>query len=451
MKFIRLAAAVGAALLLCACNAGKGQRESGFKEWAPTPPMGWNSWDCYGPTVVEAEVRSNADFMADNLLEYGWEYVVVDIRWYVENDHAGGYNETDARLVMDGYGRYMPAVNRFPSAEGDRGFSDLAEYIHSKGLKFGIHLMRGIPRLAVERRLPVLGTDGITADMICSKEGTCNWLHDNYSVDAGKPGAQEYYDSVFSLFAEWGLDFIKIDDLSSPYHKDEIELIRKAIDKCGRSIVLSASPGDTPVEAAEHISSHANMWRMVGDVWDLWSDIDYLLDVCGNWTRYIAPGNWPDCDMIPLGHIAIRGERGEDRMTRLTEAEQYTLMSLFCIMKSPLMFGGDLPTSGDFAMSLLTNRDVLRMHAEAEDVHFIRNAGGSVVIASRHPESGEVYLDFINRGDEGDKDISVDLAALGMDGPVKVKDMWSGKVSDADGICSVTLEPHSSALLSISR
>src|ERR1043165_1570927 len=124
------------------------QQKSDFHDWAPPPPMGWNSWDCYGPTVTEQEVKANADYMADHLKKSGWEYIVVDIRWFVENDKAGGYNQTDPRYVMDEYGRYLPAANRFPSAINGAGFKALADYIHAKGLKFGIHIMRGIPKEA---------------------------------------------------------------------------------------------------------------------------------------------------------------------------------------------------------------------------------------------------------------------------------------------------------------
>ncbi len=307
-----------------------------FKQWAQTPPMGWNSWDCYGPTVEEHEVKANADYMAKELKKFGWEYVVVDIRWFVENDKAGGYNQTDPRYVMDQYGRYLPAVNRFPSAKDGQGFKPLADYIHKKGLKFGIHIMRGIPKKAVENKLPIKGTNGITADQVYSTALQCEWLRDNYTVLADKSGAQEYYDSILELYAQWGVDFIKIDDLSRPYHEGEINLIRNAIDKCGRKIVLSTSPGETPISAAPHVSTHANMWRMVDDVWDTWPHITHLMDVAQKWYPYIAPGTWPDCDMIPLGRISIRGERGKDRMTRLTKDEQYTLITFFNIFKSPL-------------------------------------------------------------------------------------------------------------------
>ncbi len=233
-----------------------------FHAWADTPPMGWNSWDCFGPTVVESEVKANADYMAKNLKAYGWEYIVVDIRWYVSNDKAHGYNEKDANYILDEYGRFQPAVNRFPSAEGGKGFRPLADYIHKKGLKFGIHIMRGIPVEAVKRNTPIMGSTA-TAKDIFSPEGQCKWLKDMYTVVGGKPGAQEYYNSLFKLYASWGLDFVKVDDLSRPYHTEEVEMIRKAIDGCGRKIVLSTSPGETPLASAEHVADHANMWRTV--------------------------------------------------------------------------------------------------------------------------------------------------------------------------------------------
>lgn len=438
--------------LLLSCGSGekkKGEpfKKGEFKEWAQTPPMGWNSWDCYGPTVEEHEVKANADYMAENLKEFGWEYIVVDIRWFVENDKAGGYNQTDPRYVLDEYGRYTPAVNRFPSAKDGVGFKELADYVHSKGLKFGIHIMRGIPTEAVERKLPIKGTKGITADQIYSTELQCRWLRDNYTIVADKEGAQEYYNSIFDLYAEWGVDFIKIDDVSRPYHQAEIELIRNAMDQSGRPMVLSLSPGKTPFESAEHVKEHANMWRMVDDVWDLWRDIPHLLDVAQDWYPYIQPGTWPDCDMIPLGRISIRGERGEDRMSRLTVDEQYTLMSLFTIFRSPLMFGGDLPSNDEFTLSLLTNKEVLRMHRDGTDVEQLFQKDGKVAITSRNSKTEEVYLAIFNINDDDAVDISVNLKDLGFNGDVKVTDLWSGEdvgVFSNDFIQNV--RPHASGL-----
>ena len=418
-----------------------------FKAWAQTPPMGWNSWDCYGPTVEEHEVKANADYMAEKLKAHGWEYIVVDIRWFVENDKAGGYNQTDPRYVLDEFGRYQPAVNRFPSAANGRGFKELADYVHGKGLKFGIHIMRGIPKEAVEKKLPVKGSDGITADQIHTTEMQCRWLRDNYTVLADKPGAQEYYNSLFDMYAEWGVDFIKIDDISRPYHKAEIELIRKAIDQCGRPIVLSLSPGATPPAEAEHVKEHANMWRMVDDVWDLWRDIKQLLNVAQSWYPHIVPGTWPDCDMIPLGRISIRGERGTDRLTRLTTDEQYTLMTLITIFRSPLMFGGDLPSNDDFTLSLLTNKEVLRMHRESTGVTQLFQDETKVAISSRHPETNEIYLALFNISDEETIEISVNLKDIGLNGNVKVINLWTGEsFGEVSSDFAQSLKPHASGL-----
>ena len=373
------------AILSIGCKSNSEFAPGEFKQWTQTPPMGWNSWDCYGPTVVESEVRAHADYMAENLKEYGWEYIVVDIRWFVANDKAGGYNQVDPIYSIDEYGRYTPALNRFPSAADGKGFAPLAEYVHSKGLKFGIHIMRGIPKLAVENNCPIYGSDYSASDVF-SKDTLCTWLRDNYTVDASKPGAQDYYNSIIDLYASWGVDFIKVDDLSKPYHRKEIEMLRKAIDRCGRPIVLSTSPGRTPVKEADHISENANMWRMVDDVWDIWEDLTALMDVAEDWYPYIGDGTWPDCDMLPLGHISIRGERGAERMTRLTQDEQRCLMTFFCIMRSPLMFGGDLPTLDDFTKSLLTDPDLLYIHRYGSNVRRLEHTESLLTVATDTPK-----------------------------------------------------------------
>jgi hypothetical protein len=368
----------------------------------------------------------------------------------VEKDKAGGYNQTDPKYVIDKFGRYLPALNRFPSAADGQGFKNLAKYIHAKGLKFGIHIMRGVPTLAVKEKMPIKGTK-YTADQIYSTALQCKWLTDNYTIDATKPGAQEYYDSIMELYASWGVDFIKVDDLSRPYHQGEIELIRKAIDKTGRPIVLSTSPGETPIEKAGHVQQHANMWRMVDDVWDTWPHITHLINVAQPWAPYIKPGTWPDCDMIPLGRISIRGERGGDRASRLTKDEQQVLMTFFTIFRSPLMFGGDMPSLDPFTTSLLTNKAVLKMHRESTNVKFLFNDRKKVAVTSTNAKTGQHYLALFNLSDEPDlKEISVKPSDLGMAKVAKVTDSWTGKIVQNDGKqITVNLKPHSCVLYEI--
>src|ERR1700722_8795419 len=259
-----------------------------FHAWAPTPPMGWNSWDCFGTTVTEAQVKQQADVMAGTLKSHGWRYIIVDIQWY-EPDSQGHVYRTGAKLTMDEFGRLVPAPAKFPSAVDGQGFKPLADYVHSLGLKFGIHMMRGIPRQAVAQNTPVKDSAAHAAD-IADTNNVCKWNPDMYGVDMSKPGAQAYYDSLMELVASWGVDFIKVDDLSRPYHQAEIEAIRKAIDKTGRPIVFSTSPGATPLASGPHIDGHANMWRISDDFWDSWPLLRSQFKRVNDWTPYRISG-----------------------------------------------------------------------------------------------------------------------------------------------------------------
>lgn len=429
-----------------------------FHSWAATPPMGWNSWDCFGPTVTEAEVKANADYMGKYMKAYGWQYIVVDIRWYVANDKAHGYNEKDPRFSIDKYGRFTPAVERFPSAVNGRGFKPLADYVHKKGLKFGLHMMRGIPVVAVKRELQVLGA-GVTAKDIYSEKDQCKWLKDMYAIVSDKKGAQEYYNSVFKLYASWGVDFVKVDDLSAPiYHADEIGMIRKAIDASGRKMLLSTSPGETPVQHAPHVQQHANMWRTVDDFWDKWDHLKDHFTVFQRWNLYNnrtgGDRGWPDGDMLPLGHIGIRAERGNDRMTLFTKDEQYTLMTLWCIFRSPLMFGGHLPDNDSFTLSLLTNKDVLHVLNHSRNNRELFNANDKIAWIAEDARSGDKFLALFNASDrEGpdEESISVDLKMLGFASSCNIKDLWTGRsLGTYTGEFSPSVRRHGAGLFRIS-
>lgn len=399
-----------------------------FKEWSPTPPMGWNSYDCYGSTVLESEVKANADYMARHLKKYGWEYIVIDIRWYVENDKAGGYNEVDPRFAIDQYGRFTPALNRFPSALDGNGFKSLADYIHSKGLKFGIHVMRGLPQIAAEKKMPVLGTDGITCDMICNHDSVCPWLRDTYTVDYTKRGAQEYYNSIFNLYAQWGVDYVKVDDIASPYHKGEVELVRHAIDQCGRPMVLSISPGEAPIRGINHIKAHANLWRTTGDLWDTWPELKGHFSICAKWAPHVEPGNWADADMLPLGLICLRSVHWEPHRCGLSKDEQMTMMNLWYIAKAPLMFGGELTENDKFTNYLLTNKRAIYIHDHSVNNRQVSSHDDQIIWSADDPQSKVKYVAVFNTGDQGSQEIPIDLTAIGFDKNQKcrIENLWSG-------------------------
>lgn len=338
--------------------------------------------------------------MAANLKSFGWEYIIVDIRWFVSNDKANGYNQTNPEYSIDTYGRFTPAINRFPSAANGKGFKPLADYIHSKGLKFGIHIMRGVPVVAVKNNSPIFNTS-LTAKDIYSEENQCTWLRDMYTIVPGKAGAQEYYNAIFQLYADWGVDFVKVDDLSSPvYFTGEVEMIRKAIDKTGREIVLSTSPGETPLDHAAHVQQHANMWRTVGDFWDSWLQLKEHFKVFERWNSYRKLGAWPDGDMLPLGHIGLRAERGADRMSNFTKEEQYTLMTLWSIFRSPLMFGGHLPDNDAFTFSLLTNMDALHVVKSSTNNRPLFAKEDKAAWVADDAETSTKYLAVFNYADQ---------------------------------------------------
>ena len=367
-----------------------------FKNWAQTPPMGWNSWDCYASAVTEAQVRQNAVFMRDNLKDLGWDYVIIDIRWYTD-DTGRWYNQSNPVFTYDQYGRYTPNTGRFPSAADGRGFKTLGDELHAMGLKWGIHIMRGVPKVAVQNKCPIQGTS-YTCDQIYKTDTLCTWLSDNYSIDCTKPGAQEYYNSILNMYAEWGIDFLKVDDLSRPYHDGEIWLLRNAIDQCGRDIVFSLSPGATPLEKAADCQNKANMWRMMDDFWDSWSDLYKEFELCANWNQYRQPGNYPDCDMLPLGRLELSNSSygGGGRWTNFSHNEQQTMMTLWTIFKSPLFFSGDFTYNDDWTNSLITNRDAIYIDQHSTDNRQISNNKAAVVWAADDPASQAKYAAVFN-------------------------------------------------------
>ncbi len=361
--------------------------------------MGWNSWDCYGAAVTEDTVMKNAEYMAAHLKQFGWEYVVVDIQWYQPTASTHAY-EPFSDLTMDGFGRLLPAENRFPSAKGGAGFKPLADRVHALGLKFGIHIMRGLPRMAAHRRLPILDSE-FRCDQAADPNSICQWNPDMYGLKCDLPAALDYYRSIFSLYASWGVDYVKCDDIAReyPHCQREIELISQACRQCGRDMVLSLSPGPAPLDMAEHLKQYANLWRITDDFWDEWRLLKNMFERAEKWCVHAGPGHWPDADMLPVG--ALRqcyaqdeqsresGEKSRRGWTNFTQAEQRTMMTLWCMMRSPLMIGGDLPKNDEFTLRLLTNGELLEIEKASWCAHPVLTTDReSVWIAPRKDGKG---------------------------------------------------------------
>ncbi|HVI99985.1 MAG TPA: glycoside hydrolase family 27 protein [Sphingomonas sp.] len=412
-----------------------------FHDLAPRPPMGWNSWDSFAATITESQARETASIMAEKLLPAGYDIFTVDIQWYEPGATGFAYRE-GAELTMDAFGRLLPAPNRFPSAVGGAGFRPLADMAHRLGLRFGIHLMRGVPRLAADRDLPIEGTRHRCGD-IADRVNVCPWNSDMYGVDMSKPGAQVYYDSVFRLIASWGVDFVKVDDISRPYHRNEpeIEAVRRAIDASGRSMVLSLSPGETPLSAADHVAAHANMWRISDDFWDEWPLLLAQFERLANWAPHRRPGAWPDADMLPLGLLAL-GER----RTRFTADEQRTMMTLWAIARSPLIMGGDLRALDAATLALLANPEVIAVNQRSEDGRQLFREGNRVAWTAREPKTGDRYLALFNIGDTPAR-VSAPLAGLDLARGASVRDLWANApLGTVQATLGAALPPHGAGL-----
>lgn len=409
------------------------------------PYMGWNSYDYYDTTVTEADIKVNAEYMAKNLKAFGWEYIVVDIEWY---SYGAGTRRAEHQYIpfgnveIDAFSRLLPCPERFPSSTGGKGFKPLADYVHSLGLKFGIHIMRGIPRVAAHNHLGVLGSD-LTADEIANPYSICYWNPDMYGVYPHKPESQAYYDSLFALYAQWGVDFVKCDDIcrmDAQSAKEETRMLHRAIEKCGRDIVLSLSPGPAIPEEAEFYHENANMWRITDDFWDNWPLLLDMFDRCRTWQGQARPGGYPDCDMLPVGTVG-KGF-GDERLTNFTKDEQMTMMSLWCMVSSPLMLGAELPKLDEWTLKLLTNQKVLSLASETKDaVEYYRDKD-MIIWKSTQLEGNATNLGIFNISEE---EKSVCPASYLKEQKGTTLDLWTDAIIDPNA--SVVIPSHGVLLL----
>lgn len=416
---------------------------------AKTPPMGWNSWDCYGAAVNEEQLLGNAEYIRDNLKDLGYEYVVCDIQWYEPKAHSNNYNSF-AELNMDEFSRLIPAENRFPSSKGGKGFKPIADKIHAMGLKFGIHILRGIPRQAVHQNTALKYTDSTARD-IASAFSVCSWNTDMYGINYKAKGAQEYYNSIFELYASWDVDFVKVDDICvtefSPWNyysaKEEIEMIRNAIDNCGRDMVLSLSPGPARLEDAYHLSKNANMWRLTGDFWDKWDKLRDMFDKCEKWQVLVKEGCWPDCDMLPIGKIsknsAYIGDK--DRYCALTHDEQKTMFTLWCIFRSPLILGGELRENRKCDEEIIMNKDLIWLDRFSKNNRQLMKNGKMAVWACED-ENGKDVVAIFNLSNEKEE-LSLDLALYGINNTGLLYDLWTKETKkETASVISKEIAPH---------
>jgi alpha-galactosidase len=421
---------------------------------APAPPMGWNSWDSYGRTINETQFKNNAHWMAKHLKRLGWQYVVIDEGWYISNPEI---NAQDYKFLLSKDGRFVPAPNRFPSAANDAGFRPLADFVHSLGLKLGIHIIRGIPREAVARNLPIADSRYYAQDA-ADPSDRCPWNAYNYGVKSSEAG-QAYYDSVIKLYASWHVDFIKVDCIADhPYKPDDIRMLAIAIKKTDWPIVLSLSPGPTALSNAAEVSKYAEMWRICDDFWDHWGSWEkhewsqslyQQFAITAKWASLAAPGNWPDADMLPLGHLGPHPGDGELRETRFTRDEQRTMMTLWSIVRSPLIMGGDLPSSDKWTKSLLSNPEVIAVDQRSSGNHPVVSTDKAAIWLAQPDRKHGYYLAVFNLSDS-EQTVDYEWIDLGLtQASYRMRDLWGRKNTGPKSSLTVRLRPHASKLYRI--
>jgi len=456
------AIALALAALPVALMAGPDATGSDARTLASAPPMGWNSWDAYGLTIDEAQFKANAAVLA-KLAGSGWHYAVIDEGWYME-DPRGKDRET-RRYVIDGHGVLIPAPARFPSSVGDKGFRPLAEWLHARGLAFGLHIVRGIPKAAVMQNLPIADSR-YRAEEAADKSELCSWDDGNYGI-ADNAAGQAYYDAVLKRYAQWGLDFVKVDCIADhPYRPTEIRQIASAIRKSGRPMVLSLSPGPTQLSHAADVARDAQMWRIANDVWDGWTfthrhpEDDFpnglrpIFDYLASWAGYGGPGHWPDADMLPFGSLTPSPGWGEPRQSRLTDEEERSAMTLWSIARSPLILGGNLTRLDPFTRSLITNRRVLEVNQTARTSRPLADLPSSlqgvrIWLASVPRRGGDASVIAVFNINETPQPVRAEWAELGISaGAHRMRELWSGHVTTGTGL-DLTLPAHASAIYRI--
>jgi alpha-galactosidase len=428
--------------------------------------MGWNSWDSYGLTINEKEFKANATVLA-SVEQYGWKYAVIDEGWYMAD--PDGKTVEQRQYLWNQDGLLIPAPDRFPSASNNAGLRPLADWVHAQGLKFGIHVMRGIPRQVVAANLQIAGTQFHAADA-ADTSSPCPWDEGNWGVKDNAAG-QAYYDSMIELYASWGVDFLKVDCISDrPYRPSEIRQIAAAIRKTGRPIVLSLSPGPTALDHAGEVAKYAQMWRIADDHWDGWtfshksgSEFPFGLrdefDRIAQWFPNANPGSWPDADMLPIGYLGPHPGWGEARQSRYTPDEERSEFTLWAVTRSPLILGANLTRLDDLTRSLITNQEVLFINQTATysrpvDVANLGSAFDNTrVWRATINEPGArgyaEYFAFFNLS-ETVASLHTTWSQLGLDGRKHAAvNLWDGSSLKESKELSITVAPHGCVLLEV--
>ncbi|CAJ2677144.1 unnamed protein product [Trifolium pratense] len=364
------------------------------QQQANLPPRGWNSYDSFSWIISEQVFLQNAEQIAQRLRVHGYEYAVVDWLWYRKKVPGANSNSLGFDLI-DEWGRMVPDPERWPSSIGGKGFTEVANKVHSLGLKFGIHVMRGISTQAVNANTPILDTikGGAYEEAgrvwhakdIAIPTRTCAWMSNGFmSVNTTLGAGRAFLRSLYEQYAAWGLDLVKHDCVfGTDLDLNEITYVSEVLSQVNRSLVYSLSPGTSVTPAlAKEVSGLVNMYRITGDDWDSWGDVKSHFNISRDLSAANMIGakglkgkSWPDLDMLPFGWLTDPGANdGPHRGSKLTLVEKRTQMTLWAFAKSPLMYGGDVREIDSATYDIITNPTLLEInHFSSNNMEFPYN------------------------------------------------------------------------------
>ena len=467
---------LGALILLLTASCAWAQ-ERGL---AATPPMGWGSGYAYGLTINEAQFRDNMTILAAQLKEFGWQYVVLDAGWYLQNPEMAAMPER-LRYTTNAQGQYEPAISRFPSARQGVGLKALSDAVHGNGLKFGIEIVRGIPKKTVLADTRI-GLTRFHAARAADTSDRCPAKPENYAVRDNAAG-QAWYDALMKQYASWGVDYLDVDCMARPYRPEETRMIHKAILRSGRAMVLSLSSGPVPLDQAGDVGKYAQLWRVSGEVWDRWDrrfdgegakapagdsspnnspqstasqstayqTVKEQFAILASWAAYAKPGNWPDAGMLPIGQLRPAPGYGKPRASSLTEDEQRSMITLWAIARSPLMIGGNLTQMDEAMKSLLTDPGVIAVNQHSTGAHPVTSRyRNTLAWASQSTDGTTSYLAIFN---PGDAPIHVDrtFAEYGFidRAQYRARDLWMRKELGVLNAFTADIPAHGSVVFSL--
>jgi len=395
-----------------------------------TPPMGWNSWNCWGGAVSEEKILEAAQAMVDlGLQQHGWSYINVDDGW---QGRRGGPRQA------------IQPNRKFPDMGG------LARRVHALGLRFGIY------------STPWVGTyEGHVGSYARSADGKYAWLEEgdhNEFMRIGRSGEREEWDrkrrtnyahgphsfvaADVAQWAEWGVDFLKYD--WKPNDVAHTREIAEALAACDRDIVLSLS-NKAPFAQVAEWQKYANCWRTTADIQDTWESVATIGFNQDRWSAYAGPGHWNDPDMLVVGRV---GWGPTVKPTRLTPEEQCTHFGLWCLLSAPLLVGCDLRGLDEFTLKLLTNDEVLAINQDPLGAQAVRVGGGPQTVTMAKPlADGSLAAGLFNLGD-APATVTLDWDDLHIEGPRVIRDLWSRTSEGAvDLALKAVLPPHGMKLV----